>query len=1184
MNSDCGPVPCPDGAGRSASSGTDSLLLCPAILDSMLSHIAVLDGSGRIVAVNEAWQRFGCENEVSPPHLEAIGVGADYLAVCRASVDAVGGGFADPAEAMVAHDGIQAVLSGERCSFMMEYPCHAPDQRRWFLLTVSRLRSEQGGAVVAHTDITAQKLAEAALADAAESRRVLFEESQDGIVVLDAGHRLLESNPRFAAMLGYLPEALARLRAWEWDARLNTQEQFLQHFPGFPTGPRLFETRYRRQDGSTFAVEVMALPSAWQGQAVTTYVCRDIERRKLAERALRDSEERFRQLAEYTPDIFWVTEWPERRVAYVSRAFESITGVSVLDLYRDSDIWYRITHEEDRARVRREFCAGIKAGRFELEYRILRADGEVRWVKDIGSTVRDPQGRAYRIVGIVRDVTERRHMVDELVRHRHHLEQLVAERTEQLREANLSLMAHAEEIADLYNNAPCGYQSLDGDSVVVSVNDTELDWLGYSREAFVGRPFAEFLTPESARLFRAAFPLFKLTGEALGREYDMVRKDGSVLPVLLSATAVRDEDGAYLMSRSTLFDNTERKARDRQIAELNAELARRAEEAEAASRAKSVFLANMSHEIRTPMSAVLGLADLCLSTELNGRQRGYLERVKGASESLLRIINDILDFSKIEAGKLELEAVKFTPDQVLERVAALLADKAEQRGLELVFDYAGLPPELVGDPLRLGQVLLNLVGNAIKFSEHGTVVIALWEESRQEGALVLRGSVRDEGIGLSPEQQAGLFTAFSQADSSTTRRFGGTGLGLAICKRLVEAMGGRIWAESARGQGSTFHFSVCLGLADGAAQPLVEERWAALVGRRVLLVQGNPAARQALEGLVERLGLRAEPCATEQAALVALARPGAAEPLCALVDDSLPDMDGVELVQCLRDASAQPFPVIPMASHSRAACWPEDQGGPGACLVKPCTLGRLGAVIAARLDLAASDRIGQEAALLGARGFKALADLLRGADILLVEDTEINREMMRDILENLGMRPRLAQNGQEAVKAVEAAMPDAVLMDCQMPVMDGYEASRVLRKQARFKDLPIIALTAHALSSDRERCLAAGMNAYLSKPVDIAELLALLAQWVKPKPQAAVPPLVLGGAPSRPGDAPPLPELAGIDMQAGLSRVGGDPGLLFTMLRKFRDSHCQNFERSNSHFGRVTRFLGMRARVQSFGP
>ncbi|SMF94172.1 PAS fold-containing protein [Methylomagnum ishizawai] len=1140
---------------QSGPSGQESGFCC-AIVNSIPAHIAVLDHDGIIVAVNESWMRFDRDNSGDSRPDAAAWVGTDYLAVCAACSE--GDGFGDVQEAEAARAGILAVLRGESSGFSMEYPCHSPTQRRWFLMSVSPLCSERGGAVVSHTDITGRVLAELALAEAAESKRILFEQSQDGIAVLDTDCRVIEANARFAAMLGYTQEELVGVPVWSWDDQWRTQEALFAHFAQSFDQQQLFETRHRRKDGGVYDVEILSIPSAWRGQSAIFTICRDISGRKLAERALRESEERFRQLAERVPDIFWITEWPERRVAYVSPAFEAISGLSREALYQDSETWFQAVHPEDQARVRREFVAGLKAGCFDIEYRVVRSDGDIRWVEDRGSPVRDAAGRVYRVVGIVHDVTQRHRMIEELDRHHHHLEHLVAERTEQLREANRALLVHAEEIADLYNNAPCGYHSLGSDGAFMAVNDTELAWLGYGREEVLGRNFAEFLAPASAELFRATFPGFKRTGRVKDLEYDLVCKDGGVLPVLLSATAVRDAAGAYLMSRSILFDNRERKARDQEIAQLNAELTRRAAEAEEASRAKSVFLANMSHEIRTPMSAILGLADLCLASGPGERQRDYLEKIRRAADSLLRIINDILDFSKIEAGKLTLETMEFGLEPVLDNLATLLAGQAKERGLELIFDVDdNLPQVLVGDPLRLGQILVNLVSNAIKFSERGEVVVALDLEAQHGREVELRVAVSDQGIGLTPEHRAVLFSAFSQADSSTTRRFGGTGLGLAISKRLVESMGGRIGVDSVFGRGSTFYFTVRLGLPGQEAAPRPETWRARCRGRRALLIDGSATVRRVLAKRLAGLGMVVDAYASITAALAAVADGGAPEYLFALVALDPPGLGGVESLHrfCRRLGLGAITHFIPMAAPS--AVPPTWEGG-GTALTKPVTSGHLREILRGRLGLA---REPVHEVPCGGDTLAELAAPLAGADILLVEDTEINREMMADILENLGMRPRVAGNGREALRAVARAVPEAVLMDCQMPIMDGYEATRELRKQAHLRALPIIALTAHAMANDRERCLEAGMNAYLSKPVDIPQLIRALAQWVRPRARSGVP---AGVSPPAAGSVPPpdLPAvLPGIDLQAGLERTGGNPPLYLRLLRKFRDSHGRDFER-----------------------
>ena len=588
--------------------------------------------------------------------------------------------------------------------------------------------------------------------------------------------------------------------------------------------------------------------------------------------------------------------------------------------------------------------------------------------------------------------------------------------------------------------------------------------------------------------------------------------------------------------------NQELTDRSMEIGTLNVELSRRAEQSEAANRAKSLFLANMSHEIRTPVSAILGFTELGLATNPPERLHGYLIKTKAASSQLLGLVNNILDFSKIEAGKLELESIEFGIDRILDNLGLIMGAQAADRGLNLVFEgEPQIPGRLLGDPLRLTQVLINLVGNAIKFSERGTVEVSFHVESRETQTLTLRVAVSDEGIGMTAEQQAGLFVAFSQADASTTRRFGGTGLGLAISRKLVELMGGHLWVDSECGKGSTFQFTARMGIAD-APVPLCQalSHHAAMP---VLVADSDAATRRVLQGQLAHLGLSAKDC-TSWPEVLAMLDNGGSNFSCVLIAEDLP---GAQEHAGLQEwASKAPLPVIPMTY--------EHLGETDGALVKPVTLTRLHDRIANCLERHRKTAFAQPERV-SAGPAVALSDGLRGADILLVEDTEINREMMAELLRNQGLSVRLAVNGRDALREIERARPDAVLMDCQMPVMDGYEATRQLRTQARFANLPIIALTANALSSDREECLAAGMNAYLSKPVDLPELLKILAKCLESEAQTRSVPVV----PPVDGDTA-LPELPGIDTIEGLSRTNQNRGLYLRLLGKFQEMYCRGFE------------------------
>ena len=555
-----------------------------------------------------------------------------------------------------------------------------------------------------------------------------------------------------------------------------------------------------------------------------------------------------------------------------------------------------------------------------------------------------------------------------------------------------------------------------------------------------------------------------------------------------------------------LADTLEQRVRER-----TEQLERAQQAAEAATRAKSEFLANMSHEIRTPMNAILGMSHLALQSGLDARQRNYVEKVHGAAESLLHVINDILDFSKIEAGKLEVETIPFQLGEVLDRLAGLMAMRAEEKGLELLFTLPpGLPTALVGDPARLGQILLNLGNNAVKFTERGEVTLAVSLVQCDAQRATLRFEVRDTGIGLTPEARAKLFQPFTQADASTSRRYGGTGLGLAICRHLVDCMGGDIGVESEPGRGSCFHVTLPFGLQPslqpGAAA--LPPRGGDLRGMRALAVDDHPAARELLQALLQSLGIEADTAPGGEAALAAVARADAADRpyQLLLLDWRMPGMDGIDCLARLAGAGARHAPptVLMVTAFSRDQAEGQLQARRlrvAALLPKPVTPSAL-------LDACLAAR-GQPAVRLP-RGEQQQQDLqarrasLAGARVLLVEDNPINQELACDLLTRADIAVDVAADGREALAALDRERYDAVLMDCQMPVMDGYEATRALRQRPALKNLPVIAMTANAMAGDREKVLAAGMNDHITKPIRVADMYATLARWVRPA--AGVPP------------------------------------------------------------------------------
>jgi signal transduction histidine kinase/DNA-binding response OmpR family regulator/HPt (histidine-containing phosphotransfer) domain-containing protein len=640
----------------------------------------------------------------------------------------------------------------------------------------------------------------------------------------------------------------------------------------------------------------------------------------------------------------------------------------------------------------------------------------------------------------------------------------------------------------------------------------------------------------------------------------------SVLAALLSVVLAIFVGMAYRQSRRANARLAEQ-ARLLEAAARDLEEARRA--AEQATLAKSSFLANMSHEIRTPMNAILGMSYLALQSGLSAKQHNYVHKVHAAAESLLGIINDILDFSKIEAGKLDVESIPFDLNAVMGNLAGMIGLKAEEKGLELVFvQPPDLPAALMGDPSRLMQVLINLANNAVKFTERGEVVVALQVVQRDVASVSLRFEVQDCGIGMSPEQQQRLFQPFSQADASTSRRYGGTGLGLAISRHLVELMGGELGVESALGTGSRFHFGLRFGLQPGAV-PAAHAPPPALLGRRALVVDDNPRARDTIAAMAQMLGLRVD---AESGGLEAVRRVALADACddpyeVLLLDWKMPGMDGAECARALSDLRQPRHPMprlVVMTSFSREDVQHRVDGAGvvvGALLNKPVIPSTLIDACKAALGLAqpAPTRGAQRTdSMLGRLG------ALAGARILLVEDNAINQELAADLLSRAGIDVSVASNGQEALDMLAQQPFDGVLMDCQMPVMDGYAATRALRKQPQWRDLPVIAMTANAMVGDRDQAIAAGMNDHIAKPIQVQDMFATLVRWVRPKVAVPVDPPP-DEADEWPGDE--FPALPGVDFRAGLASVLSDQALYVRLLCKFRD-HERNF---------LPRFTGTRA-------
>ena len=687
---------------------------------------------------------------------------------------------------------------------------------------------------------------------------------------------------------------------------------------------------------------------------------------------------------------------------------------------------------------------------------------------------------------------------------------------------------------------------------------------GYTQKELLGKDVSDFIVPnESREAHQSGMARYCRLGEergedqpVLNRRVELVgrKKNGQPVDLEIALTSMFFEGEMYFAA--FLHDITGRKV-------LLHSLQDALKAAEQSAKFKSEFLANMSHEIRTPMNAIIGLTHLSLQTKLTLQQRDYLDKIHASANALLRIINDILDFSKIEAGKLAVEIISFRLSDVLNDLATLTTMKTQGKDLEVVFIVAqDVPQTLLGDPTRVGQILINLTSNAAKFTPSGEIVLFIERVDGGEGYVTLQFSVRDTGIGMTQDQMDRLFQAFSQADGGTTRKYGGTGLGLTISKRLVGLMGGTIWVESVEGQGSTFFFTTRFGLSEKAEESsfqLPKE----LQKKRVLVVDDNETSQKMLRAVLESFFFQVTHTSSGMAGLLELEKKRQdEEPFdLLLLDWRMPGLDGIQTFHCMKSLE-NPFdlPTLFMVPHTEQADVRDSFGDiqPEAYLDKPIQPSALFDAIMTLLGKGGGlPMVEDKESILSLQPSQAIA----GARVLLVEDNEINQQVGKELLEMAGIVVEIVANGQQAVLRVAETAFELVLMDIQMPVMDGYQATREIRKNSDRAKLPIVAMTANVMVQDLARCWDAGMDGHIPKPIDPKKLFRTLNKWIKPRErplsrQDGFVDQELTNQGQKVRVDPSFPVLSGMNTEFGLSRVGGNVTLFRTLLSKFVENHA----------------------------
>src|SRR5215207_8388335 len=1014
--------------------------------------------------------------------------------------------------------------------FVMEYRQIARDGRVvWLKDEAVLVRDEEGRPRywkgVQH-DITKRKRVEEELDESEERFRATFEQAAVGIAHNAPDGSWLRVNQRLCDIVGYSREELLQKTFQEithpedLDADLAQSRKLLAgQIETFST-----EKRNIRKDGSivwlNLTVSLVREPSGEPDYLIT--VVEDITERKWAEEEMKESAGRFRSTFENAP-IGMALVSLDNHYLRVNQAFCDMLGYSQEELHSRRSL--DVTHPDDReaSNARTQALLEGTIDRDLLEKRYIRADGQVVWALSSVSLVRDSQGDPAYFVSQYQNITERKKAEEEIHQLNEYLEKRVEERTAELQDAIADLRESEERYALVVEGSNDGIFDWDIRTGDLYWNDRLFEMFGLSRSEFspTFEGFLEFVHPDDRQKLMSNITAHLEQGADFDMELRYRHSNGEYRVCTTRGKAQRDEDGAPTRMAGIATDITERKRAEEEIRQLNetlenrvkerteqlqnvvSELERARNEAESANRAKSNFLANMSHEIRTPMNGVIGMTDLLLDTNLSPEQKEYAETVRASGENLLTIINDILDFSKMESGRMELEVIDFDLGMAVEETLGLFAERAHGKGLELASLIGhDVPTALRGDPGRLTQVLTNLIGNAVKFTKEGEVILRVGLVEDHPVAATVRFAVTDTGIGMTEEQRSRVFRSFAQADTSTTRRYGGTGLGLAISRQLVELMGGKIGAESEPGVGSTFWFEVALAKSPEGARISTTPR-TDLRGFRVLVVDDNDTNRKMVHYQVTSWGMENGMAEDGRRALERLrSAVEAGEPYdVVIVDMQMPGMDGMQLARAIKaePAIAATRLIMLTSLGRRVDAEVARRVGIATYLTKPVRQSRLYDAIVTVMgepDEATTPKEAQPVTLDG----RSEETTRSGVRILVAEDNAVNQKVAARMLESLGYSVDVVEHGLEALEALSSTDYGAILMDVQMPEMNGYAATAEIRRREEAHSVgrrtPIIAMTANAMEGDREKALQAGMDDYVPKPVKREDLAAVLERWI----------------------------------------------------------------------------------------